>query len=336
MNLPGKEISSNRPRRSTPLTAVIIMLAILLVANLVLAYFNYSAYRTVKNFNLASTLTAAPTLTPTITETPLASPTATITPTPEVTLTPTPTEFAVNTITIGTSVGNRPIEAICLGSGTRIAVLVAGMHGDEANPRYMLADIQAAFEADPTLIPAGVKVCFITEMNPDGITANDRFNAHGVDLNRNWDTNDWVADIVRGNGTLLGGGGNAPLSEPENSSLANFLLVLKSQTSENMIILSYHSTVSTFSDIRPGYTVVNGQIQWGPLSSTAAQRYASQVGYTYLYQYAYPLTGEGLHWMADNGFVSIGIEMPDEGFYDAVILQKHQDAIIDLLNNWPQ
>jgi hypothetical protein len=334
----GKERSHNdddpqpktATRKNSTLTIVIVILVILLAANLVLVYFNYSVYKSVKNFHDSSTLTAISPLTATCTETLLASPTITVTPTPSA------TPFMVQTSTIGYSVGGRPIDSTCLGSGDRIAVLVAGMHGDEANPRYMLADIQEAFQADPSLLPAGVTICFIANQNPDGAAANTRFNAHGVDLNRNWDTDDWVADIVRGNGTLLGGGGIYPLSEPENSSLADYLLELQSRTTEKVIVLSLHSTVSTFSDVRPGYTVVNGQIQWGPLSSAVAQRYADLLGYTYLYQYAYPITGEALHWMADHGFVSLGIEMPDEGYYDDTLLQKHLTAIRDVLSNWPQ
>lgn len=325
-----------RPHRSPVLSAAVVILVILLVANLVLAYFNYSVYRSVKEFNTAATLTAMPSLTPTITETVVPSLTPTVTTTPTEIPSPTATQFAESTTTFGTSAGELVIEATCLGSGTRIAVLVAGMHGDENNPRYMLAEMRTAFEANPGLIPTGVQVCVIPNLNPDGAAAGTRFNAHGVDLNRNWDTNDWVADILRGNGTLVGGGGNAPLSEPENIALSEFLLTLQGQTTENVIVLSFHSTVSTFSDVRPGYTVVDDQIQWGSLSSAAAQRYAELVGYTYLYQYTYPITGEALHWMADHAFVSIGIEMPDEGFYDAAILQHHLDAIIDLFNNWPQ
>ena len=69
-------------------------------------------------------------------------------------------------------------------------------------------------------------MCVIKNMNPDGAAAvpPQRFNANYVDFNRNWDTSDWVSDINRGNGILAGGGGNSPLSEPENKALSSFLV----------------------------------------------------------------------------------------------------------------
>jgi murein peptide amidase A len=82
---------------------------------------------------------------------------------------------------LGRSVGGRPIRAVELGDPRlETSLLVVGcIHGNEP------AGIRVArlFEAHA---PARAHVWVIEDLNPDGVAADTRQNAQGVDLNRNF------------------------------------------------------------------------------------------------------------------------------------------------------
>jgi protein MpaA len=109
---------------------------------------------------------------------------------------------AVAGVTLGHSSEGRPIRAIEVGDRHGVPVLVVGcIHGDEP------AGIAVA-GALARLDPHGIDLWIVPTLNPDGLAAGTRGNAHGVDLNRNFPQR-W---------RRLGGGydsGPRPLSEPE-------------------------------------------------------------------------------------------------------------------------
>ncbi|HEU5253293.1 MAG TPA: M14 family zinc carboxypeptidase [Solirubrobacterales bacterium] len=106
--------------------------------------------------------------------------------------------------TIGRSVQGRPIVLFSAGpSSPALKVLVVGaIHGDEA------AGMRIALRLIAGAAPPGTELQVVPTINPDGIAAGTRGNAHGVDLNRNF-PHRWRP--------LSGGeySGPAPLSEPE-------------------------------------------------------------------------------------------------------------------------
>jgi len=116
----------------------------------------------------------------------------------------------VQRILVGRSVQGRPIWAYRRGnpSASRVVVVVGQMHGDEpavvVTARSIVHRIPVSDEADVWVVPT---------MNPDGLVAGSRYNAHGVDLNRNWPTN-WEAGDTAGSG---------PVSEPETRAMLRFL-----------------------------------------------------------------------------------------------------------------
>src|ERR1700687_575418 len=121
--------------------------------------------------------------------------------------------------TIGTSVESRPIEAIRIGSGPRHLAPMGSIHGGwERNTMELVQRAYEHFRDHPNEIPDGLSVYFVPTTNPDGVAAGtDResaWNAHHVDLNRNFATANWSADSfgrVGGrygpSGVLSGGGG---------------------------------------------------------------------------------------------------------------------------------
>ncbi len=114
---------------------------------------------------------------------------------------------------IGQSVRDRPIFLFKSGqSDATLRVLVVGaIHGDET----------AGMRITRRLIAAGplaeAELLVVPTINPDGVAAGSRGNAHGVDLNRNFPFR-WQP---------LGGGeysGTGPLSEPESRAAHRLVL----------------------------------------------------------------------------------------------------------------
>jgi protein MpaA len=102
-------------------------------------------------------------------------------------------------------------------SGRRVLV-VGSIHGDETQGRRIVAQLSGR----PAQRLDGVELWTVETANPDGVAANDRGNAHGVDLNRNFPWN-WRA-IPPSSGYYSG---PAPASEPETRALRRFLRRLK-------------------------------------------------------------------------------------------------------------
>ena len=125
----------------------------------------------------------------------------------------TGTATAAERSVIGHSVEGRPIVSVRLGSKdpTTRMLVIGAVHGDErAGMRiaHLLTQLGAPSEAEILVVPT---------LNPDGIAARTRGNAHGVDLNRNFPF-DWRPLSA---GEYSGPG---PLSEPESRAAHRFIL----------------------------------------------------------------------------------------------------------------
>ncbi len=159
---------------------------------------------------------ATPAITYMPTTTPTPTPTVTSSPSPTPTPSPTP---AVDVI-LGFSRSQRPVTAHVVGRGALKVVIVGA---GASLPRQFLDH----FRAHPDQVPPQISLWIVPEMNPDGVTAAQPFNAAQVDLYRNADTqhddctgNLWTADPE---GLPAGSGGAFPFSEPESQALRPFL-----------------------------------------------------------------------------------------------------------------
>ena len=91
-----------------------------------------------------------------------------------------PASASARTVLLGRSWQGRPIQAIEVGDPSGVRVLVVGcIHGNET------AGIAIA-RALAQLSPRGLDLWIVPDLNPDGVAADTRQNAHGVDLNRNF------------------------------------------------------------------------------------------------------------------------------------------------------
>ena len=92
-----------------------------------------------------------------------------------------PEKFHVNTL--GSSVEERPIYAVRIGSGKKKVVLWSQMHGNESTTTKALFDLFNHFIEDNSLLNH-ITFIVIPILNPDGAYAYTRVNANNIDLNR--------------------------------------------------------------------------------------------------------------------------------------------------------
>lgn len=85
----------------------------------------------------------------------------------------------------GVSVENRPIEYMEIGEGQEVILVIASIHGDEKAGTPIAHDLAEYFRTHYDLLE-GRKLVVMPVANPDGMAANTRHNANGVDLNRNF------------------------------------------------------------------------------------------------------------------------------------------------------
>lgn len=125
------------------------------------------------------------------------------------------------TVRVGTSVEGRAITAVHRWSdgATRPMLVVGSIHGDERAGERVVRRLREA------PLPDGVDLWLVRTMNPDGVAADRRTNASGVDLNRNF-PHRWVA---AGAGTTKWSGPFAA-SEPETQAVMALLRQVRPRT----------------------------------------------------------------------------------------------------------
>jgi protein MpaA len=113
------------------------------------------------------------------------------------------------TVELGRSVEGRPIEAIVFPGKSGCILILGNIHGDEPLAGDLVEHMAEYLKAHPGA-RADRTIVLIPHANPDGLAAGTRWNAHGVDLNRNFPTRNFTAGARHG---------PEPLSEPESGAL---------------------------------------------------------------------------------------------------------------------
>jgi murein peptide amidase A len=132
---------------------------------------------------------------------------------------------------IGHSTQGREITMTMFGTGARPVLVMGGIHGSEPTSVDVAQGVLAALKTNPAR--AGTTaVAVIPVANPDGYLIRSRYNARGVDLNRNFPANNWRKAPATGRRNY---GGN-PLSEPESQAIASVI-----DTLQPRLIISIHS-----------------------------------------------------------------------------------------------
>lgn len=154
---------------------------------------------------------------------------------------------------IGRSSEKRPIYIFTAGPPSPEAtegqakkvLFIGGLHtGSEKNTYELATKVLQYFYGKPERVPEYIELYIIPKTNPDGIANSTHNNAKNVDLNRNWPTQDWRSDPYHpAYGYLKGGGGKAPLSEPETKALYDFVKNVQPE-----MIFTWHSQAGTVED----------------------------------------------------------------------------------------
>jgi predicted deacylase len=212
-----------------------------------------------------------------------------------------PAPPAISELTIGSSAQGRPITAVRIGDGPRKFVIVGDTHGGpEANTYVLTNQLIDFFRGNPASVPQNVRLYLIPTINPDGLALGTRFDANGVDLNRNMNTdldacpeNDWRNQVEGAYGVVSNTGGPYAESEVESRLIRDFLL----DASGAIFIHSNAGMVfPAFCEHQP--------------SIMMAQMYAQGAGYLYTrFWPKYFITG-GMHdWAGSMGIAAITPEL---------------------------
>ena len=249
--------------------------------------------------------------------------------TPPVFETPTPfvLTYGPHPAIIGFSLGGRPIEVYSFGTGGKQYLIVAGIHGGYEGNTIALANEMITYLIDhPDVIPADVTLYIIRNMNPDAeARSNDvdgRVNNNGVDLNRNFPSDNWAADWDRDGcwiyrpttGGVYGG------SEPETRTVMSFI-----GSHHITALISYHSA---------GLGIFPGGVPWEEPSKRLAGKLAKVTGYPYPpIDTGCVYTGTLADWAVEVGVgASVDIDLSDHKNTD---FQENLDALKVLMNFQP-
>lgn len=214
----------------------------------------------------------------------------------------------------GYSRQGRAITAYEFGNGSRTILFVGGIHGNEYSTASLMRRWVDELEARAREIPADKRIVVVPQINPDGAAGGSRVNAGNVDLNRNFDTSDWTADITTvNNQPFPGGGGTAAMSEPEARAMAALASRLRPE-----LTLSYHSIGGLLAANQAGHSV------------SAAALYAQLSGYrnatgqtAAVFEYA--ISGTWDDWLAERlGAASVLIELGSHSYHQ---FERNQAAM---------
>lgn len=245
------------------------------------------------------------------------------TPEPEVLIVPPHEEVIMPTTdepvhaVIGTSVLGRSIDAYTFGDGAEDLLFVGGMHGGyEWNSVLLSYEFMDYLTAHPEIIPQGLTITVIPSLNPDGVyevlgvegkfaaldvpsetgtSSQGRFNAHDVDLNRNFDCKWKPESMWRGN---VVSAGTAAFSEPESQALRDFV----SEHDPRAVIFWHSQSNAVYAS-----ECTNGIL---PETRTVMNIYSGASGYPAVDSFdAYEITGDAEGWLASIGIPAVTVEL---------------------------
>ncbi|MBU0749906.1 succinylglutamate desuccinylase/aspartoacylase family protein [Patescibacteria group bacterium] len=224
-------------------------------------------------------------------------------------------EEAVLSEVVGTSVQGRDITAYHYGTGDTNLLFVGGIHGGyEWNSVLLAYRFMDYLEANPDAIPDSLRITIVPSANPDGIykviqkegrfgaidvpntdQSIGRFNANGVDLNRNFACKWKSTSMWRGKTVSAGTGA---FSEPEAVAIRTVV-----EDTNPIAVVFWHSQ----SNAVYASECENGIL---PATRTLMTTYASAAGYPAVDTFdAYEITGDAEGWLASIGIPAITVEL---------------------------
>lgn len=246
---------------------------------------------------------------------------------------------------IGQSVEGRKIEAFTFGVGEDHLLFVGGIHGGyEWNSILLAYKIIDFLEENKESISKNLAISIVPNVNPDGLfkvinkegrfvssdiaknsdTAPGRFNANGVDLNRNFPCKWSPVGTWRGKVVSTGSGA---FSEPETKAIRDFVLEKKP-----VGVVFWHSQAKAVyaSECEKGIL---------PMTLDMMNIYAKASGYNPLKTFDnYVVTGAVEDWLASIDIPAITVELENHNDLDLeqnlagfkALLEYYKDSVKEI------
>lgn len=204
---------------------------------------------------------------------------------------------------VSTSVQERKLDTVLSELPHLHTLVIGAFHGDEPQSTQVVEALLVKLldNTSDLTAPIGIIPC----LNPDGLAANTRTNAHGVDLNRNWATQVVPQALMEGSDTMPPEcdpttpyyAGPTPLSEPETQAL--HALIQQTQPKQ---ILSLHQP----------YRLINYDGPAEDLANRMAQAFVTDTPYPVTADIGYPTPGSfGTYWGVERQIPVITLELPE-------------------------
>jgi eukaryotic-like serine/threonine-protein kinase len=227
-------------------------------------------------------------------------------PTPTPPSSPTPSR-GPEEIEIGRSAGGKSLVIVRFGDGPNKVVLVGGINAGFAPGGVSLAQRAITyFSENLQQVPDSTTLYIMASLSPDATydpgKINGRFNANGVDLNRNWDCL-WSPNPGILGQTVTGGGGTRPFSEPEAAALRDFI---RQEAPRAVIFWTARA--------RDGLSSPGSCGNRTTVSDRLAQVYGIAAGYQIADFEAITnttLNGDATNWLDQEGIPAISVLLPD-------------------------
>ena len=242
---------------------------------------------------------------------------------------------------IGTSIEGREIQAYRFGSGEKQLMFVGAIHGGyEWNTALLAYKLIDHLTENPDVVPEGMRVTVIPVANPDGlakvvgtserfeaedapqfafadevdldsVVVQGRFNANGVDLNRNFDCR-WTKDAIWRTHPV--DPGTEPFSEPEAVVLRDFFL----EEMPHAVIFFHSASGGVYTSF-----CVDDPL---PETNRLLKVYSEASGYKDYgdFQQHYEINGDAGDWLSKIGVASIAVELTT---HDTVEWEKNWRGI---------
>lgn len=210
--------------------------------------------------------------------------------------------------TYGRSVLGLPLE-VWRPTGECRLLVFAAIHGEEPETTYALSRALRQLSEPPE------HCAVVLAANPDGLTRGTRGNARGVDLNRNFPSEDWQPRPVTHRSTIedvsdiLLSTGEAAASEPETRALLSLIREL-----EPRAVIALHAPLACIDDANV---------------SALGRRLAQRTGMPLVRDVGYPTPGSFGSWGSDHGVPVVTYEFPLAA--TEVLMRDHVPVLVELL-----